>query len=371
MQVLSNARRLTNISFLSSDFHFLISPHISQNHHFLTGNCSPISHPLYARVSQLALFSTSGETAPSDDVKELHGKIIDLLTVKRSSVPNSWIGTMVTSCRNRNDIELLFDTLHNLRIFRLSSQHIHKNFNYSLCREVTKACTRAGALDYGKKTLSRHNVYGLSPTIGSAHNLLGYAKDHSDTKLMVDILQRMKLNDVALQPGTADLVFSICYNSKDWNLISKCSNKFLKAGVKLRGTAFDLWMDFAAKRGDVEALWEINNIRSESIKYHSLLSAFSCAKALILEGKPGDAATIVHVLYQALPDNKKSDILVQLQRLVGEWPLDVIKHQKEDNRKAVAASLKSNIPAMVTDLTNLGLEVNVNLEDLTTKEIPC
>ena len=38
-------------------------------------------------------------------------------------------------------------------------------------------------------------------------------------------------------------------------------------------------------------------------------------------------------LLQNLPDAKKSSIAVELQKLVSEWPLEVIKRQKEEDRK--------------------------------------
>lgn len=33
---------------------------------------------------------------------------------------------------------------------RLSNLRISSNFNCNLCREVTKACVRVGAIDFGK-----------------------------------------------------------------------------------------------------------------------------------------------------------------------------------------------------------------------------
>lgn len=36
---------------------------------------------------------------------------------------------------------------------------------------------------------------------------------------------------------------------------------------------------------------------------------------------------------QTLSDVKRPGVAVELQKLVGEWPLDVIKHQKKENRK--------------------------------------
>lgn len=37
--------------------------------------------------------------------------------------------------------------------------------------------------------------------------------------------------------------------------------------------------------------------------------------------------------WQTLPDAKKLGITIELQKLVNEWPLDVIKHQKDEDGK--------------------------------------
>ncbi|KAI5397415.1 hypothetical protein KIW84_063287 [Lathyrus oleraceus] len=91
-------------------------------------------------------------------------------------------------------------------------------------------------------------------------------------------MKLLKRNDLPLQPGTADIVFSICYNTDEWELINKYAKRFVKAGVKLRQTSFDTWMRFAAKRGDTESLWKIEKLRSDSMKQHTLATGFSCAK---------------------------------------------------------------------------------------------
>ena len=36
---------------------------------------------------------------------------------------------------------------------------------------------------------------------------------------------------------------------------------------------------------------------------------------------------------QDLSDAKKSSVIIELQKLVSEWPAEVIKHQKEENKK--------------------------------------
>ncbi|XP_027916971.1 uncharacterized protein LOC114176213 [Vigna unguiculata] len=373
MQVVSSARRVSR---------FFLSPHLRTSEAPHSSALSPFSglvqhdyrrvttDPIHCFLSK-AFFSSGVDTvegAPSGDVKELYDKMLDSVKVKRSMPPNAWLWSMIANCKHQHDIRLLFDILQNLRIFRLSNLRIHDNFNCNLCREVTKACVLAGALDFGKKALWKHNVYGLTPNIASAHSLLLYAKDHNDTKLLVEVMKLVKKNDLPLQPGTADIVFSICYNTDDWVLISKYAQRFVKAGVKLRQTSFETWMQFAAKRGDTKSLWTIEKLRSETMKQHTLATGFSCAKGLLLERKPSDAVAVIQVLNQTLSDKKKSGIKDELQKLVSEWPLEVIKHQKDEDRKALAASLKSDIPIMVSELLSMGLEANVSLEDLDRKE---
>ncbi|XP_020227028.1 uncharacterized protein LOC109808435 [Cajanus cajan] len=368
MQVVSNARRVSRL-FLSP--HLRNSEALSLFSGFTQRDCRRVStDPIHCFLSK-AFYSTGVDTvqgAPTEDVKELYDKMIDSVKVKRSMPPNAWLWSMIANCKHHHDISLLFDILQNLRRFRLSNLRIHDNFNCNLCREVAKACVHAGALDFGKKALWKHNVFGLTPNIASAHHLLLYAKDHNDTKLLVDVMKLIRRNDLPLQPGTADIVFSICYNTDDWELINKYAKRFVKAGVKLRQTSFETWMNFAAKRGDTESLWKIEKLRSDSMKPHTLATGFSCAKGHLLERNPSGAVAVIQVLNQTLSDAKKSGIKGELQKLVSEWPLEVIKHQKEEDRKALAASLKSDILAMVSELLSLGLEANVSLEDLDKKE---
>ncbi|XP_039156047.1 uncharacterized protein LOC104415021 [Eucalyptus grandis] len=167
-----------------------------------------------------------------------------------------------------------------LSLRRLSNRRIHENFNCNLCQEVTKACVRARALDFGKKASWEHNVYGFTPTIGSANHLLQYAKEHEDATLMQEVMKLLKLNLLPLQPTMADIVFSICDDTDNWGLLTKYSKRFVKNGVNLHKAAFDIWMEFAAKVGDIESLWKTEKLRCESMKQHTLGSGFSCAKVV-------------------------------------------------------------------------------------------
>lgn len=335
--------------------------------------CSHLHSQMPTMSLMMSRASFSSEVAepegnPTETIKELQGKMLDSINVKRSMPPNAWLWSLIENCRNQDDIRLLFDILQNLRRFRLSNLRIHDNFNCNLCREVAKTCVRVGAIDYGKKTLWKHNVYGLAPSVASANHLLSYALEHKDAKLMEEVMKLLKRNDLPLQPGTADLVFRICHDTDNWDLLAKYSKKFSKAEVKLRKTTFDSWMEFAAKRGDTESLWKVDKLRSETYSQHTLSSAFSCAKGFLLENKPEEAAAAIQVICQTFPDAKKPALAAEFKKLVNEWPVDVIKRQQEEDKKAVAASLKSNIPAMVNDLLNSGLDVNVDLDELNKNE---
>ncbi|KAL5541799.1 hypothetical protein UlMin_009509 [Ulmus minor] len=366
VEALRSSLQWRNHSSFSSETPFLSG--------FIRGSHSQLAQcAMFTMTLSRATFSSEAgavevEGNPTEAVKELYDKIYQSVVVKRTMAPNAWLWSLIENCNNHDDIKLLFNTLDNLRRFRLSNLRISSNFNENLCREVTKACARVGALDLGKKTLWKHNVYGLTPNIASAHHLLSYAKSHSDAKLMEEIMILLKNNDLPLQPGTADIVLSICYNTDNWPLMNKYAKKFVKSGVKLRQTAFDVWMEFASNIGDVESIWKTEKLRSESMKHQTLASGFSCAKAFLLECKPEEAAAVIQALNQDLPEAKRSSIAVELQKLVSEWPVEVIKRQKEENKKELASSLQADIPAMISALSNMGLEASVKMEDLIGKE---
>lgn len=128
-------------------------------------------------------------------MKELHDKILDSVNVKRSMPRNAWLWSLIESCQNQDDINLLFEVLHKLRRF--------------------------------VSTLKNAPLSNIK-----------------------------WLKDLPLQPGTADLVFSNCNDTDKWDLLAKYSKKFSKDRVKLRKTTFDVSMDFAAKRGTFDCSTE-------------------------------------------------------------------------------------------------------------------
>ncbi|XP_066395462.1 uncharacterized protein [Miscanthus floridulus] len=317
-----------------------------------------------------AHFSTeaSDKDHPTEAVEEMYQKMLKSVEAK-TMPPNAWLWSMIDSCSIEEDIKLLFQILQKLRVFRLSNLRISANFNENLCRKVTEACARVGAIDYGLKALWKHNVYGITPTIGSAHYLLQHAKEQNDTKLMENVIHVLLRNFLLLQPGTADIVFSICYNADRWDLLSKYAERFVKAGVKLHRAAFDIWMDFAAKVGDSQSIWNINSLRGRSVKHYTLASGFACAKGSLLDRKSENAAAMIILLYKHLPDQKKPFVKDELEKLIAEWPTEVVKRQKKDNRKALEEALIKDIPTMVDCLTKSGLDIPVVLDKLATPQL--
>ncbi|PUZ73430.1 hypothetical protein GQ55_2G473200 [Panicum hallii var. hallii] len=313
-----------------------------------------------------AHFSTEASDVdhPTEAVEEMYQRMLKSVEAE-TMPPNAWLWSMISSCSNKEDIKLLFQILQKLRVFRLSNLRINANFNDHLCMKVAEASARVGTLDYGLKALWKHNVYGITPTIGSAHYLLQHAKTLNDTKLMENIMQVLRRNSLPLQPGTADMVFSICYNADRWDLLSKYADRFVKAGVKLHRTAFDIWMEFAAKVGDSQSIWNINSLRGKSVKHYTLATGFACAKGSLLDRKPENAAAMIKLLYKHLPDQKKPFVKDELKKLIAEWPTEVIKRQKKDDRKAMEEALIKDIPTMINCLTRSGLDIPVDLEKLT------
>ncbi|PKA58468.1 hypothetical protein AXF42_Ash013974 [Apostasia shenzhenica] len=312
-------------------------------------------------------FSTQaneGNDASLETVEELYKKMLNSVEAK-TMPPNAWLWSLIGKCTNEEDIMLLFKILKRLRVFRLSSLRIHANFNCHLCLKVTEACVRSDALHYGMKVLCKHNMYGLTPTIASAHCLLVHAKKNNDVKLVEKIMKLLRGNSLPLQPGTADIVFRVCFDTNNWRLLLKYAKLFLKAGVKLHRPAFDNLMEFAANMGDTESIWKTEQHRAKHLKNHTFATGFACAKAFIIEGKPESAAAIISRLYKELPDSKKPQIADELQKLVNQWPPELLKRKKkEEERKALGENLRSNIPAVAAALLSLGVNASINLEEL-------
>lgn len=50
-------------------------------------------------------------------MKELYDKMLKSVVEQRSAPPNAWLWSLIQSCANREDVNLLHDILQRLRIF--------------------------------------------------------------------------------------------------------------------------------------------------------------------------------------------------------------------------------------------------------------
>ncbi|CDY09077.1 BnaC08g10310D [Brassica napus] len=352
----ANPRSVSSVSQIPGPFQWPNHPSPSS---VLKGCLHTRSSSFSLLIPSSSFSSEAGD--PTVTVKELHDKILESVNVKRSMPPNAWLWSLIESCQCQDDINLLFEVLQKLRRFRLSNLGIHDNFNSNLCQQVAKTCVRVGAIDSGKKALWKHNVLGLTPSVASAHHLLSYELEHKNSELMEEVMTLLKTNDLPLQPGTADLVFRICHDTDKWDLQGKYSKRFSKAGVKLRTTTFDVWMDFAANRGTFDCSIEELPVQG-----------------FVIESKPEEAAAVIQLICQVILQrcvclslcihDKKSVVSTEFKKLVNEWPVEVIRRQAEEDKKALADSLKSVIPSMVNALLSSGLNVSMDLDELYKKD---
>ncbi|KAK9121717.1 hypothetical protein Syun_019334 [Stephania yunnanensis] len=333
---------------------------------------------------------------PTESVEELYDKISKSVEAEKMP-PNAWLWLLIEKCANQNDIDLLFKTLQNLRRFRLSNLRIHANFNCALCLSIAEACARVGAINFG---FLANELLPVEPL---------YAKKQNDAKLMVEIMKLIKRNHLPFQPSTADIVFSsdnefVAYKEEDEVLFLYGDGEVDMIFIEEDSDNVDVapkfdgnWHDFVEDKlvfglvfgdegfvievmlhqGDVDSLWKIEDLRSDLTKPHTLSSSLSCAKGFLLEGKPENAAAIIHVIHQNLPDKKKADVAVELQKLVSEWPSELIKHQKEQDRKvpfsddcaaALISSLRHNMQLMIDGLSKIGFNVRVDLDKTAMEE---
>ncbi|KAK9933697.1 hypothetical protein M0R45_020877 [Rubus argutus] len=214
MQVVSKTRRLSRVfkspilifseRFITPDAPLVEAPHtclqwrklstFSSQRAFLSGitrGCLlPMEqHSVYKMMPFRAPFSSEASTIednPTEAVKELYDKILESVNVKRSMPPNALLWSLIENCKNQDDVKLLFDILQNLRRFRLSNLRIHLNLIAISAERLLRHVHVWGPSSLERRPCWKHNVYGLSPSIGSAHHLLTYAKEHNDVKLLMD-----------------------------------------------------------------------------------------------------------------------------------------------------------------------------------------
>eukprot|EP00252_Welwitschia_mirabilis_P013598 TRINITY_DN29919_c0_g1_i1.p1 TRINITY_DN29919_c0_g1~~TRINITY_DN29919_c0_g1_i1.p1 ORF type:complete len:384 (+),score=60.80 TRINITY_DN29919_c0_g1_i1:144-1295(+) len=321
---------------------------------------------IYPEIVSYITFSTEAqkpEEKPTEAAKQIFEKIIQSIK-SREYPPNNWRDSLIKSCKNREDVKLAFDALDELRIFRSNQMSILENWKESVSLNLVAACVRSNAPDLGLKTLSRRNMYGITPCISSVHYLLRYAESQKDMRFAKDVLKAMETGWITPQSKTAEIVFRICAQTKQWSMMSYYARKFHAKGVKFNLNTYDTWISLAANIGNTQRVWKIQELRLMSNYKHTIASSFACAKAHLLKWEPQEAGDLLFTCNKerATSASITEKFNEELQFLVDVWPAEVIAMRDKSQRKALMTELKDCLRMMFDYLTVKGLDFSIDVE---------
>ncbi|GJZ76541.1 hypothetical protein Tco_0641213 [Tanacetum coccineum] len=97
--------------------------------------------------------------------------------------------------------------------------------------------------------------------------------------------------------------------------------------------------DRELKAQDVDNLWKIEKLRSGLMKTHTIGSALSCAKMLSFINGLTSKVYVVYSLRRGFclitditRHKRRPDIMAELEKMVSEWPLELIKCRKDEDK---------------------------------------
>lgn len=253
------------------------------------------------------------------------------------------------------------DRLRSLRMMEKGEKGV--SHNKEVTHMMVAACLRAGDKQNALKLLWRKNPSGFTSSIGTAHLLLKHAKFHKDVKFMRQILRAMKANDVTPTATTADIILRLCKESGEIDLMFSLARDYNKVGLTFYESLFDVLISSAANAGDMKLVHEIQRWRDKQGLVHTTASAVSMAKALVLEGKPKEAAKLIN---EHCPDDRNNltkDETLREKRdrylgiLVKVWPLQLVTALKIEAKEEYLRKLKVDVACMFDALKDLGLTI--------------
>ncbi|KAJ7521290.1 hypothetical protein O6H91_19G046000 [Diphasiastrum complanatum] len=229
----------------------------------------------------------------SSEVQRIHGEMLaDMKQLKMP--PMKKLTLLLQECSTTEDVKLALDILTHLRSFRAAQCKQTRNFSEHLSELLFQSCIRAKAPEHALRILWRHNVHGLTPDLGIAHKLLGYAKEQGDLALMQQTLKTMVSNAIRPTTKTADIVLRLCKEKGDISLMLKLAKEFHVNGVKLHQALYDICISSVANTGNAKKVHEIQEWRHKFGLSHTTASSFALAKAFVMKKKPQKAASIIY-----------------------------------------------------------------------------
>lgn len=283
--------------------------------------------------------------ACSSEVQDIHKKITNEIQGKRT-VPLSLLRTLLEQCKVPEDVALAFQVLQDYRIYRSSKARVKQNFNENIAVLVVLASLRTRAYDLGLKALWKHNVYGLSPCLGTAHLFLSHAKHEKDLDLMQKTFKVMTENSLMPTSQTADIMIRLCKEKDDLKLMLDLAREFLENGVRLSPPVFDILISTAANFGCIEETFKVQSWREEAGLNHTIASVFALAKAHILQGKPHAAVELISTHCQDTVKVNK-----YLTMLVRAWPSELLSRKEEIKQEDSFSTLRENVLSLVEALS--------------------
>ena len=316
------------------------------------------SHQVLVRMSSVAAVEEKAEgEVGSPEVERLYKELTDAVQQKR--MPEShMLPTLLQNCATPTDVKLALDVVDRLRRLKAVQGQQKANHSRHMAQLMVEACIRSGDPQSALKTLLKKNRYGFTPCIDQAHLLLKHALVEKDTKLMLQVFKAMVANEVFPTPGSADLIIRTCKDAGDAELLFRMAKEMHMNGVSFKQPLYDIIISAAANSGDVNQVHEVQKWREERGYSHTTASAFSLAKALVVDGKPEEAAIIID---DNCKDAEKRDMYLGI--MVKVWPLLVGAKVDEEGKETFLQDLKEKLIAMSVKLSLLGCNIKVDVNE--------
>lgn len=313
--------------------------------------------PVVSMSSQAALEDKPEPESGSPEVERLYKELTE--TVAKRRMPDaSKLPSLLQNCANPVDVKLALDAAAALRNLKAVQGQQKANYSGHMAQLMVEACIRSGDPLSGLKTLWKKNQYGFTPSIEQAHLLFKHALEQKDTRLMLKIMQTMVTNNLRPTPGSADYIIRICKESGNIELLLKVAKELQMNGVVFKKALYDVVISCAANVGDVTFVHEVQAWREDQKFDHTTASAFSLAKALVLDGKSQEAAELIS---EHCKDVDKRDIYLSI--MVKSWPLEVAAKLEEERKGVFLQELKEKVVAFCESLTELGCRVPGNVSE--------
>ncbi|CAM6087272.1 unnamed protein product [Calypogeia fissa] len=288
----------------------------------------------------------------SPEVQRIHQELIETMN-KHRIPPSALVFTLLQQCSSRADIKLALEAIERLRTVRAVQGGQQANFSPKLSNMVLDTCLRVDDPKIALKTIWVHNIYGFTPSLEAAHQILVYARAKKDIALMQNTLKTMVSNSLAPTRTTADIVIRTCKDQGNENLLFSLAKEFHEKGLTFRPALYDVCISSAANAGDVKHVMEIQQWRSKLKLAPTIASTFALSKAHLLKGRAKEAAELICSQVQ---DSEERDMYLRV--LVRAWPVEVLSRRK---RSVKEENLKTGIGAFFDELKSLGCSVGIDV----------